>query len=917
MIPELFERDPDEDALDWKAMRIEHGMFFIFRSERSPMIPLQALQPNSWFRQKMPRCQKQKNDFPMRKKSSCLSSVGLLLIAQFPLLINSFATTGHSLISGFSESRISSTLSNGFLNARISQSRLNLVEAPFDVIHGTINEVSSLSVSVTEAAENAELANLGHDIFVFLLVSVVVVPLSKALKLSPVLGFLVVGCLIGPFGLQIFSCLDADQELGDFGILFLLFNEGLSLSTERIKELGRFTGLGVVQLLISIGMIFVGTFWGGPVILKYVQEIGVPLDYKLVKPIVDNPVQSFCIASAGALSSSAFVLPILKQKKWEDRPEGIAGLSILLLQDLAVAPLLVILPLLAGSGPSTSVELGILVTKATVGFGALLAAGSVILSYVFEVVAATRSTETFVAAALLVAVGMGQAADFLGLSASTGAFAAGVLLAGNRYRAQIQADIKPFEGILLGIFFTQAGANLDPSLVAREWLTLSIGIIAFIATKAGIIFASGPTLGLTRAQAARVSLTLAGGGEFALVLFKLAQDLGVLPKAIAKLLEASVIISMSLTPLLSNVGARLGNILDGQSAEIREDGLTAAEEEALFNEIDTDGSGTIEIEELREALIKLDFPFVSIAEIFSKFDTNGDGIIDKDEWKAGVAAGYVADSWISNEDGARGDTSVKFSEDALIVLGYGEMGKTVCQMLSASAEYGRTQGQVVCFDLNPSRVTAGVIAGAPVVYGDGGNVDLLRATGVTKPRGVVITFASDDRRIDATLRLRSTLPKDTPIFVYAGNSGIAPDLNQAGATEVISDTAEAVLRFGDLLGTFATLESAARFRNELLMAPGQRNQKELSIEYLADLSERFGISPRETKELWEFFFSIAGERDTVAITDLKELMIRSAEQGPKDEVFLDACLELEDEDGGGDLTFVEFVQASTGECRID
>jgi len=210
----------------------------------------------------------------------------------------------------------------------------------------------------------------------------------------------------------------------------------------------------------------VATFWFGPVILKYSQEVGIPLDIKLLKPVTDNPVQSFCIAAAGALSSSAFVLPVLKQKGWEDCPEGIAGLSILLLQeDLAVAPLLVILPPLARSGPSTSVELGILVTKATLGFGALLVAGSYLLRYVFDIVASTRSSKTFVAAALLVAVGMGQAVNFLGLSASTGAFAAGVLLAGNRYRAQIQADIKPFKGILLGIFFLTAGADLDPALV--------------------------------------------------------------------------------------------------------------------------------------------------------------------------------------------------------------------------------------------------------------------------------------------------------------------------------------------------------------------------------------------------------------------------------------------------------------------
>ena len=193
-----------------------------------------------------------------------------------------------------------------------------------------------------------------------------------------------------------------------------------------------------------MALFFAGILFGGPLVLQYVAPV-IHMDV-YVYQIFSDPVEAFCIAAAGALSSSAFVLPVLKAKDWEDRPEGIAALSVLLLQDLAVAPLLVLLPLVAGSGPQSGGELCILALKATVGFGAVLAAGSVLLRYVFDVVAAARSTETFVAAALLVALGMGQAADALGLSATTGAFAAGVLLAGNRYRAQIKADVRPFEG---------------------------------------------------------------------------------------------------------------------------------------------------------------------------------------------------------------------------------------------------------------------------------------------------------------------------------------------------------------------------------------------------------------------------------------------------------------------------------------
>lgn len=447
----------------------------------------------------------------------------------------------------------------------------------------------------------------------------------------------------------------------------MLFNEGLSLSPERIRELGKFTGLGAFQLIISIGFIFLGSVLGGPVLVKYAQEIGLPLDFKILKPLFDNPIESFVIASAGALSSSAFVLPFLKQKDWEERPEGIAGLSILLLQDLAVAPLLVVLPLLAGSGPQSSVDLGILVSKATFGFGAVLIAGSYILRYVFDVVAAARSTETFVAASLLVAVGMGQVADSLGLSASTGAFAAGVLLAGNKYRAQIQADIKPFEGILLGIFFITAGANLDPTFVIKEWPTLLVGILVFIISKAGIIFASGPSLGLTRAESARIALTLAGGGEFAFVLFQLAQDLGVLPASEANILITSVIISMSLTPILGEIGAAAGNCIEAQSGTVRSDGLTLAEEINLFDQIDVDQNGMIDLEELREALVRLDFTYTAIAEIFASFDRNGDGVISREEWRIGTESGVLSEACNRDMTSSYMKTNLSFTDDATII----------------------------------------------------------------------------------------------------------------------------------------------------------------------------------------------------------------------------------------------------------
>ena len=316
-------------------------------------------------------------------------------------------------------------------------------------IESALAQDVDLYADLTPEMEEMSLDVLGHDLLLFLAASVVVEPLSRVLNLTPVLLYLILGFIAGPHGMSLFrSGTEVDAQIGDFGILFLLFVEGLNLSPERLKALGSFFSLGATQLLLSVGVIFFLFFLGGPMLLPYLQDVRVPIDDKMFS-LLNQPIIAFSVAAAGALSSSAFVLPILKEKGWEKGPDGIAALSILLLQDLAVAPLLVILPLLAdydkGGGGMDTNSLTILVAKATVGFGGVLVIASQLLRRIFQIVASYGSSQTFVAASLLVACGMGIVAEDLGLSATTGAFAAGVLLAESGYRAQIEADIKPFE----------------------------------------------------------------------------------------------------------------------------------------------------------------------------------------------------------------------------------------------------------------------------------------------------------------------------------------------------------------------------------------------------------------------------------------------------------------------------------------
>lgn len=657
--------------------------------------------------------------------------------------------------------------------------------------------------AVGVAADSTSLDALGSDVFTFLIASVLVVPFSRLVGVNQTLVFLIVGCILGPYGLSFFSASEANYELGDIGIDFLLFIEGLQLSPERLKKLGGFFRLGVAQFLLTIAILTAANLCLAPQILPLAERF-VPLDDSLVRPILTSPVVAFCLASAGALSSSAFVLPVLKAKGWEERPDGTAALATLLLQDIAVAPLLVILPLIAGAGPQSSQELGVLVAKGTFGFGGVLAVGSVALRQFFSVVAAAQSSETFVAAALLVAIGMGAAAQGLGLSTTTGAFAAGVLLAGSQYRQQIEADILPFEGILLGIFFMTAGASLDPNMVVDEWPTLLSGTLAFLGAKLGLLFVLGAfSFGLTRAEAIRTALLLAGGGEFAFVVLKLSDNLGLLPGKLASLLTASVIISMSLTPVLGEMAEVVGEAVETIDAE----GGAQAKADALFETIDEDGSGVIEKSELRSYLLggtsvglagDGDSSNTSFEQLFEQLDLNGDGVVSKFELRQGyteLILGEARDAALRYADDEASAAEMATAPDAFVVCGYGEMGQRVCEVL---AERGADAAHVVAFDRNPVRISSGLAKEQRVVYGDGASPELLSAAGVRRPRAIVVTYANDRRVLEATGRLREAFP-GVPILVRARTTLEAEPLLRAGATEAMIEAEEAAVRFGALV----------------------------------------------------------------------------------------------------------------------
>jgi len=765
----------------------------------------------------------------------------------------------------------------------------------------------NMSVYVSPEMEKAAMNDVGHDLIIFLTIAVVVAPVSSALNISPVLLYLLFGLVTGPHGMSLLrGGEDVGFELGDFGILFLLFVEGLNLSPERLKELGSFFSLGATQLLLSVGVIFFGFFFGGPLLFQLVSNPSVPID-PLIVQLLEQPVVAFSIAAAGALSSSAFVLPILKEKGWEDRPDGIAALSILLLQDLAVAPLLVVLPLIAnvdgGSGGSDPIALGILAFKATVGFGAVLALASVVLRRVFQVVATARSSQSFVAASLLVAVGMGVVSDFLGLSSTTGAFAAGVLLAESGYRAQIEADIKPFEGILLGIFFVTAGSALDPAIVLQYWPTLLVGITSFLLIKFAIIFSAGGALGISRGDAARVGLLLAGGGEFAFVVFRLASDSGIIDDSLCGLLTASVIISMALTPVLGEFAEYVGGKLDAQGVEeskelwfnserddIDYDVNTLDEEKVkeAFSRFDKDGNGEITAEELQDIFClvgerDVEGRFLTLDQvktIIRRFDDNDDGVLQYEEF---------AQLWMAKRRSAMSPTALS---RAVVVCGYNEVGQQLCKLLDKANIAGIPY---VAFARKTDQISASIEDGARVIYGDGTSAQLIIAAGVSEPTAIAITYSDCERNLAATSILRDSFP-DTPIFVRADEDCQIKEIIRAGATEVICSTGSVASGFGTLLGVrrsnrFGGVvdDSDAAVQLSNLATPLYPSVTNDSKEpRLSGLAKQLGTDPPDLSRRLFRLFSTSVTLDDDGKVQLRELvdeLLRTAEFSVNDEQF--------------------------------
>ena len=368
------------------------------------------------------------------------------------------------------------------------------------------------------------------QVAVFLAAAAIAAPLGRSLRMGAVLGYLAAGVIIGPWVLGPYYALDdVDQVLhfGEFGVVMLLFVIGLELRPLRLWAMrSAIFGLGTAQLLAT-GLVL--------------AVIGIALG------LGTGP--ALFVGLALALSSTAFALQVLEEKGELTTRHGRLAFAVLLFQDLAAIPLIALVPLFAFGGAKPAMDLkSAAIAIATIA--GVIVVGRFLLSRLYRIVAGTGVREAMTASALLTVIGVALVMEAVGLSAALGAFIAGALLADSEYRHQIEADIAPFEGLLLAVFFIAVGMSIDLGVMVAKPVELVSVVVGLVVIKIIILYVLGRWWGLDSVAARRFGLVISQGGEFAFVLFGAGAFAGVIDQAFANLLTVAVTLSMGATPLL-------------------------------------------------------------------------------------------------------------------------------------------------------------------------------------------------------------------------------------------------------------------------------------------------------------------------------------------------------------------------------
>jgi len=370
------------------------------------------------------------------------------------------------------------------------------------------------------------------DIIILLVAAVVAVPLFKAARLGAVPGFLIAGVFVGPSGLGLISNITEIGNLAEIGVVLLPFVIGIELKPSRLWKMRRLVfGLGTLQVILTGTLIAViGYFFFG---------------ISLRAAILVGPVL--------ALSSTAFVLQLLFEQRLLMSAYGRASISVLLLQDLAVVPLLILVSLLAMPELSIGEDIGLALAESLLILGLVVLLGRYFLHPLLHRVALSDNPEVFTASAVLIVLGTAFVTEHAGLSMAMGAFLAGLLISDSFYRHQVLAEIKPFRGLLLGLFFMSMGMSLNLDLLIENPLP-SIGMVGLlILIKVVVLFPIASWFGFKKKDGAAISLVLAQSGEFAMVIFSLAFQSSILTEELFQQLLLIVLLSMLATPALANI----------------------------------------------------------------------------------------------------------------------------------------------------------------------------------------------------------------------------------------------------------------------------------------------------------------------------------------------------------------------------
>lgn len=396
---------------------------------------------------------------------------------------------------------------------------------------------------MAKSAQTAAYSGQLTDAVIIIAVAVVAVAVFRKLKLSPVLGYLCAGALIGVHGLGFVEDSDGKKYLAEFGTVFLLFYIGLELTWERLASMrSHVFGFGMLQIFITSIVIGGISFLLG------------------LHPTIDISAEASIVIGGGmALSSTAVILGLLAERGEQTTQVGRLSLATLIMQDLIVVPMLIMVPLLAEEGANIALAVGSASIKAAVVMVAIFFFGKLVLQRLLQFIASLKSQELFTATTLLIVLSAAWVTDKWELSMALGAFVAGLLVAETEYRMQVESDIKPFKGLLLGLFFISTGMAIDLELLIAKLPIVFLITIGLMLIKGLIVWSLSKLFKFSKGCSLHAGVMLSQGSEFAFILFILAGSKGILAEDVKNILLIVITLSMALTPLITILSKRASN----------------------------------------------------------------------------------------------------------------------------------------------------------------------------------------------------------------------------------------------------------------------------------------------------------------------------------------------------------------------